>query len=365
MCPLDWGLGHTTRCIPLVYELLHLGCDVIIACNSIQKELLQHEFATSVRYIHLAGYNIRYGKGRRATFFKLAFQSFKILTRIKRERRWLQLFLRQERVDLIISDNRFGLYAAGIPTVFITHQLQIKTGLGSWVDGLARRWNYHRLKRFSRCWVPDVSGHPSLAGALSHPAAMPALPVRYIGPLSRFGACAARGHGGLLIILSGPEPQRSIFEQLLLQQLSDYTGKVVMVRGLSSSTALPAAPAHCTLLNHAPASLLHGLICNADLVISRCGYTTVMDLIALQKKAILVPTPGQAEQEYLAWHLQAQQWAYTMEQKDFVLSRALGEAERFVYKLPVIDMEGYKEAVREIVFEGPALPAGIKRPFTD
>lgn len=348
--PLDWGLGHTTRCIPLIRELLHLGCNVIIACNSIQKELLEQEFTEGVSYTHLAGYNIRYGKSRWSTFARLALQSFKILIKVKEERRWLKGFLQEQRVDIIISDNRFGLYAGGIRSVFITHQLLIKTGLGSRADVLVRWWNYLRLKQFGQCWVPDVAGSPSLSGELSHPPVLPALPVRYIGPLSRLEACTATGAGGLLIILSGPEPQRSKFEGLLLEQLNTYKGKVVLVRGLPSSTTLPAAPAHCTLLNHAPAGSLHSLICAADLVISRCGYTTVMDLIALQKKAILVPTPGQAEQEYLALHLQAQQWAYTLAQKGFVLSRALVEAERFEYKIPAPDMNGYKEAVRELVF---------------
>jgi UDP-N-acetylglucosamine transferase subunit ALG13 len=329
-----------------------LGCEVIIACNSIQKELLNHEFPDSVGYTHLAGYNIRYGKNRRSTFLRLALQSFKILTKIKQERRWLKAFLEENRVDLIISDNRFGLYVPGIPSVFITHQLQIKTGLGRWADGLTRRWNYLRLQQFSLCWVPDVAGSPSLSGELSHPAAMPTLPVRYIGPLSRLASYTTSGGGGLLIILSGPEPQRSIFEGLLLEQLTDYKGKVVLVRGLPQSTGLPATPAHCTVLNHAPASSLHVLICAADLVISRCGYTSVMDLMALQKKSIMVPTPGQAEQEYLAQHLQAQQWAYTLDQKGFVLSKALVEAERFEYRLPVIDMNGYKEAVRELILTG-------------
>lgn len=330
--PLDWGLGHTTRCIPLVRELISLGCDVIIACNSTQKELLQQEFP-AVTYIHLAGYGIRYGQTRWITFARLLVQSLKILTKIKQERRWLRQFLTSRPVDAIISDNRFGLYTTGIPTVFITHQLNIKTGLGRLADLIARRWNYRRIERFTTCWVPDKAGTPSLAGDLSHPARMPAIPVEYIGGLSRFGSCTGAGQGELLIILSGPEPQRSIFEELLLQQVKAYTGRVTLVRGLPLSAALPAAPENCTLLNHAPAALLHTLICPATLVISRCGYTTVMDLLKLQKKTILVPTPGQAEQEYLAHYLQQRLWAYTAPQKGFVLGKALAEANAFPYQI--------------------------------
>jgi UDP-N-acetylglucosamine transferase subunit ALG13 len=349
VCPLDWGLGHTTRCIPLIRELLIQGCAVVIGCNSTQKELFKQEFEDSVSYIHLAGYDIRYGRNRRSTFAKLMLQSCKILIRIKQEKRWLRSFLTTQRIDGIISDNRFGLHAEGIPAVFITHQLEIKTGLGKLADGIVRRWNYGLIERFTGCWVPDKAGEPSLSGELSHPPQMPSLPVRYIGALSRLDPCPSPGKAGLLIILSGPEPLRTIFEQLLLEQLTHYTGQVVMVRGLPLSTALPAAPAHCKLLNHASADTLQTLICDAELVISRCGYTTVMDLFSMQKRSILVPTPGQAEQEYLAYHLLEQQWAYTLPQKGFQLGLALEEARKFTYKIPDLPMNGYKEVVREFV----------------
>lgn len=350
VAPLDWGLGHTTRCIPLIRELISLGCNVIIACNSTQKELLQQEFPT-ISYTHLEGYDIRYGQSRWITFARLALQSVKILMKIKQERRWLQHFLTNQPVDALISDNRFGLYATGIPAIFMTHQLGIKTGLGSLADLVARRWNYRRIERFTTCWVPDKAGSPSLAGALSHPTRMPAIPVEYIGGLSRFEPCTDNtGVGGLLIILSGPEPQRSIFEALLLQQIKDYAGRVTIVRGLSLTAALPAAPEHCTLLNHAPAALLHTLICPATLVISRCGYTTVMDLLKLHKKTILVPTPGQAEQEYLAHYLQDQSWAYTTPQKGFVLGKALAEAAVFPYTIAnAAGMEAYKPVLAAFV----------------
>lgn len=350
IAPLDWGLGHTTRCIPLIRELINLGCDVIIACNSTQKELLRQEFPT-ISYTHLAGYDIRYGQTRWITFARLILQSLKILMKIKQERRWLRHFLTSRPVDALISDNRFGLYTTGIPTVFMTHQLCIKTGLGSFADLVARRWNYRLIGRFTTCWVPDKAGNPSLAGELSHPARMPAVPVAYIGGLSRFEPCSGPTEAsGLLIILSGPEPQRSNFEALLLQQIKEYTGRVTIVRGLPLAAALPAAPEHCTLLNHAPAALLHTLICPATLVISRCGYTTVMDLLKLHKKTILVPTPGQAEQEYLARYLQKQSWAYTTPQKGFVLAQALAEANAFPYEIAnAASMEAYKPVLAAFV----------------
>jgi UDP:flavonoid glycosyltransferase YjiC (YdhE family) len=342
--PLDWGLGHTTRCIPLIAELISLGCDVVIACNSTQKAILQQEFP-QVDFAELEGYNMRYGKNRLATFGRLLFQAPKILTKIKQENQWLRAFLTQNRVDAVISDNRFGLYAPAIPTVFITHQLQVKTGLGAMADKIVLRWNYRKIRPFTVCWVPDSADSPSLAGELSHPASMPGIPVQYIGGLSRLSACATPGEDVLLIILSGPEPLRTVFETLLLKQLAAYKGKVVLVRGLPAQQHLPSVPAHCTVYNHVDAATLHQLICSAKLVISRCGYTTVMDLLKLQKKSILVPTPGQAEQEYLADHLREQGLAYTVKQKDFSLSKALQEAAQFPYQTNATNMESYKPVV--------------------
>jgi UDP-N-acetylglucosamine transferase subunit ALG13 len=349
LSPLDWGLGHTTRCIPIIKELAKLGCDIVIACNSTQKKILQQEPFTSVSYIELDGYNIRYGKSRLATLGWLLFQGPKILTNIKREHKWLKAFLATRPVDAIISDNRFGLYATSIPAFFITHQLQIKTGLGAFADNIVRKWNYRRILPFTSCWVPDNVNQPSLAGELSHPATMPGIPVHYIGGLSRLEACDNKSNEHLLIILSGPEPQRSIFEMLLLQQAKDHPGKIVMVRGLPATETIPTAPAHCTLYNHVDAETLRGLICRAGFVVSRCGYTTVMDLLKLAAKNILVPTPGQAEQEYLAIHLRKQQLAYTLPQHHFRLNEALQAAAQFPYTAPAMNMNDYKPVLASLV----------------
>jgi UDP-N-acetylglucosamine:LPS N-acetylglucosamine transferase len=154
----------------------------------------------------------------------------------------------------------------------------------------------------------------------------------------------------LLIILSGPEPQRTIFENMLLQSLKYQPGKIVLVRGLpgDTSSTVPSTN-NLTIYNHAPASLLNKLICNSEFVISRSGYTTVMDLLKLGKKSILVPTPGQAEQEYVAAHLYENRLAYTVPQANFTLSKALANARSFAYQLPELPMEEYREVIREMI----------------
>lgn len=281
---------------------------------------------------------------------RIIFQTPKILIRINNEKNWLNIFLKSQSVDCIISDNRFGLYARNIPSIFITHQLYIKTGLGKLSDRLVQWLNYRRINRFSICWVPDRKGTKTLAGRLSNPDTFPTIPVQYLGGLSRLQPCSAVTNPiQLLVILSGPEPQRGIFENLLLKELEQQPGKIVLIRGLPGEGEAVQVKKNITIYNHTPAGLLNELMCNAELVISRSGYTTVMDLLKLGKKSILVPTPGQAEQEYVATHLHKEQLAYTVSQAQFNLKKALASANEFPYQVNLWPMEDYKKAIKEMI----------------
>lgn len=351
LSPLDWGLGHTTRCIPVIQELIYEGCDVLIACNSQQKTLLQAEFP-QLSYHDLPGYGIRYAKNRWTTIGRIVFQLPKMMIRAKKENRWLKELLARQRIDAIISDNRFGLYSEGIPSIFITHQLAIKTGLGAWADRQARQLNYQRINRFTEVWVPDNGNGYSIAGSLSKPPQLPVIPVKYLGGISRFGPCEAPLDPpiDLLIILSGPEPQRSVFEDLLMEQLPAFNGNAVLVRGLpgGSGEARRIQP-HITSYDHVAAPELNRFVCSAKLVISRSGYTTVMDLLKTKKKSILVPTPGQAEQEYLGAHLEKEKLACCFAQQSFNLATALKKAAAFPYTSVHDDMQQYKIVVKDFV----------------
>jgi uncharacterized protein (TIGR00661 family) len=350
LSPLDWGMGHTTRCIPVIGELILLQCDVIVACTPAQRKVLEKEFQ-SLTFFEAPAASMLYGKTRASTLLRLLLQIPKILTSIKQENRWLKEFLSAHPVDGIISDNRFGLYASGIPCIFITHQLKVKTGLGAALDALARRINYSYIKKFNACWVPDFEGADSLAGELSNPGIQPKTSVKNIGPLSRFEPCKNAGTGSLLIILSGPEPQRSLFEQKIIAGLKDYAGNAILVRGVPGNNEHPALSPNVQAFDHLTAANLNELICNASIVISRCGYTSVMDLLKLQKKCILVPTPGQAEQEYLATHLRQKQLAYTVTQNNFSLGAAIQQAGQFPFKKLERPMDEYKIHLREWVQE--------------
>lgn len=331
LAPLDWGLGHATRCIPVIRYLLNHGCKVIVAGSGKIKILLQAEFP-SLHFLELNGYNVRYAKRQWALPWQIVLQVPGIVRSIKAEHLWLEGKVKNHHIDAVISDNRYGLYHTEIPSVFITHQLYIKTPFGKTVDIWLQKLNYGFINRFSACWVPDSDGPGSLAGALSHPRFLPSIPVHYTGPMSRFDNQGVSAIKHLLILLSGPEPQRSLFEEKLVKELQHYTAPVVLVRGLPGSTSNPGTGTNVEVHNHLPAKALQEKMQEASYIISRCGYSTVMDLASLKKKSILVPTPGQTEQEYLADHLMKMKQALCIEQKKFSLKPALDLAGSFDYQ---------------------------------
>jgi len=183
VAPLDWGLGHATRCIPIIYELLEQGCSVIIAASGPTEILLKKEFPELI-FLPLKGYAVRYSKKKSWLPLTIFFQIPSIITSICYEHCWLKKIVKEKDIDLVISDNRFGLYHATIPSVYITHQLLIKTG-DRFTENIAQQIHFHFIKKFTQCWVPDAEENNNLAGELSHPKKHPDN-IKYIGPLSRF-----------------------------------------------------------------------------------------------------------------------------------------------------------------------------------
>lgn len=331
VAPLDWGLGHATRCIPLIRLLVDRHCDVWIAAEGAQEWLLKTEFP-DLPFLHLPGYRVRYARTATGLMWQMIAQWRRLNRAIKNENAWLQAAVSDYAFDAVISDNRYGLYNKAIPSIFITHQLAIKSPLGSWSESLLQRMNYRYINRFNECWVPDDAGPSNLAGRLSHPPNLPAIPLKYIGPVSRFekkNFAEIKGH--LLFVLSGPEPQRSILENKVLNSIAGYNGTATIVRGLPGDASVVASTNRIDCYNHLPADQLNNEIAKAEFVICRSGYSSVMDLALLQKKCILIPTPGQTEQEYIGRYLHQKNLAYCVTQRDFMLETALRHAKEFPY----------------------------------
>ncbi|HEY9363821.1 MAG TPA: glycosyltransferase [Chitinophagaceae bacterium] len=331
IAPLDWGLGHTTRCIPIIDAFLNNSCSVYFAGNKAQAALVKSEFP-NLPLILLEGYNVQISRKKPLVLLKIMARLPWLKKTIQTENRWLRKKVAEYKFDAVISDNRYGLHHPGIHTVFITHQLSIKTLFGKWADRIIQRWNYSYINKFRECWIPDERDL-SLAGELSHPVHFPKIPVYYTGWLSRLKKMEIKsGREFILIALSGPEPQRSLLEKKLVSELNDYEGNVIFLRGLPGNESVLPSFNQVSFYNHLPANELNNLLLQSSFIICRSGYSSVMDIISLQKKSILIPTPGQTEQEYLGRYLHAKKLAYSVSQKNFSLKETLVAAEKFPYQ---------------------------------
>lgn len=309
----------------MIRALNHAGYRVYIATQGPQQTLLQKEFPDNP-FLSLPGYQVRYSRSKGWLPFKIMQQLPALLRIVQWEHRWLEEAIEQYGIDLVISDNRYGLWTKKCRTVFITHQLQIKAPF-LWLEHIIQRIHYRFIERFNACWVPDQEEGNGLAGTLSHPNRKPAIPVTYIGLLSRFYASNSINKKQITVLLSGPEPQRTLLEEKIIAQLSSIHKEVLLVRGLPAAMDNITVPPHIKAVNHLTAEALQAVLENSSIVIARSGYSSMMDFSRLHCTTILIPTPGQTEQEYLAKRCEQKGYSIHAEQLDLDLNQALAKAE--------------------------------------
>ena len=295
--PIDWGLGHATRCVPIIKQLSENN-NILIGVTASNQDYFNYYFPSTEK-ITVPSYNMRYS-GFWPAYLKVLFQWPFVMTSIWREKKQLKRVINEKKIQLVISDNRFGFFDRKVTSVLITHQLNLKVPFFS---KLVNYINRSYLKNFQEIWVPDFENHLfKLSGELSDSKSVPSL-VKFIGPksaLSSYGNFFQKENtSGILVLLSGLEPQRSILEVKLLKVLNGLTKKITFVRG--TQLPLSAHRPNITFHNEVFGEHLKELILKAEIVICRSGYSTLMDMAYLKKdRLILVPTPGQPEQEYLA-----------------------------------------------------------------
>ena len=314
IAPLNWGLGHATRCIPIINSLLHFGYEPVIASDGAALNYLKKEFP-KLTFITLPSYNITYPE--RGSFKWHLFRAFpRIINTIKKERAVIEKIIDSERINGIISDNRFGVYSKKVPCVYLTHQLNVLSGNTTWWSS---KWHQRVIRNYDECWVPDNQNN-KLSGTLAVGTGT-STKIKYIGPLSRLEKQKSIKHNELLVLLSGPEPQRTAFEKMILSQLHNFDKSAVVVRGVIEPKQLTTVTKKIKIYNYMTTNELALTINKSRLILARSGYSTIMDLAKLGEKAFFVPTPGQYEQEYLAKHLEALQIAPFCAQKEFELNK--------------------------------------------
>lgn len=295
VAPLNWGLGHATRCIPIIKELEKNGFNPIIASDGTSLLLLKKEFPNLLT-LELPSYWSEYTKKSGNFKWNLIKNSPKTIRAIFRERKIIKKWISKYQLSGIISDNRLGVYTKQIPTVIITHQLKVLSRKTSWIT---TKIHTFFIKKFDQCWVPDEESSRNLSGKLGH-LKKTSLNIKYIGIISRMEMQILPIRYEVLVLLSGTEPQRSILEEKLTREFKDYTKKVVFVKGKIEAEQKIEQIGNITFYNFMQTKQLEQTINESEMVLSRSGYTTVMDLAKLEKKAFFIPTPGQYEQEYLA-----------------------------------------------------------------
>lgn len=330
-CILNWGLGHATRSIPIIQGLLQKGHSVIVVSSGRSLALLRKEFP-GVHCIDLPDYNVRYHRSGFALLPYMLWQLPRIFCRIVREHEETERLVDQWGVDVVISDNRYGCFSEKIPSFFITHQLRFQLPKAfQWSAVASEIFNAYWAQKYRMILVPDVKGVPNLSGALSHSGWISRHPkVRYIGLLSSldFAENSFDTSIDYLVLISGPEPQRTVFEEIVLRQIVDLSGEKRVVLGKPEEGEAKTP----WIFPHVSRAKLALWMKSAEWIIARSGYSTLMELMALGKKAILVPTPGQPEQMYLAKHVKHSGFFYAVAQHQLHLKHHLKEAKAFYRK---------------------------------
>lgn len=348
ICPLDWGLGHASRCVPLINEIISQNANVIIAADKRPLAFLKDAFP-QLEFIKFRGYNIRYSKSGK--------MSLKIITllpglffRIVMEHFEVKKIIKDYDISLLISDNRFGLWNKNIPSVYITHQIMIKTPKYlKFLEVILYRINIFIIKKYQKCLIPDFAGSENLSGDLSHKYPIPSN-SEFIGPLTRFALPKdsqpqKNFKYDILAIISGPEPQRTILENILLSQLKSSEKKAIVVRGLTDLMEHYELRKNCEVFTHLPTEQLKNYILQSEIIIARSGHTTIMDISTLNKNAIFIPTPGQTEHEYLAEYFFKKKYFFFSKQNDFNLNEALEKSKDF----QGIHLSNKPEKIKKIV----------------
>jgi UDP-N-acetylglucosamine transferase subunit ALG13 len=332
VAPLDWGLGHATRCVPIIAALIAKGYEPIIAGSTETIALLLQEFE-HLSTVLLPSYNIAYKKVFGSHRLYLLWQVMRLKKIIKQEQEIIENYCTQNHITQVISDNRYGIYLKKGNNIFLTHQLQIATGFGAFADSILQKIHYRFLKPFSHIWVPDhESALQSLSGVLSHTKA-PKIPVHFIGPLSRLQPqkTAEKKHH-FAFIASGPEPYKSMFIQKAIALANVYAYPTLIIGGNVLHTNAPInLPSHITYIAHATASQMQQVINKSQYLISRSGYSSIMDAAATNATCIMLPTPGQTEQIYLANYLGKQKFIMALKELDMPLAELYKMANNYSF----------------------------------
>jgi len=312
VAPLNWGLGHASRCVPMIHLLIKNNFTPILASDGNALVFLRKEFP-ALESFTLPSYNIHYGKNLKISLF---FQLPKIWVAVRKEQKVIQKFIEKNKdVVGIISDNRFGVRNKNTPSVYITHQLNVLSGITSFFTS---KIHQNIIRKFDECWIPD-NNKSEFSGKLS--SSKYNFNSKFIGVLSRFKKESIQKSIDVLILLSGPEPNRTFLEKKLKKEFLNSDKKIALVQGKVENQQKKSMDKNIIVYNYLLSNELQRLLNMSKIVVCRSGYSSIMDLAVLEKKVFFIPTKNQTEQEYLATYLSEKKIVPSCVEEDFTIEK--------------------------------------------
>lgn len=327
---LNWGIGHATRDIPIIDRLLKNNCEVILASDGAALKVWKRNYP-DLEAIELPSWNIKYQK-RGSFTLKMATRAPYIINAIQKEKRMVAKIIKEYKIDGLISDNRFGVYNNNIPSVFITHQVSLRLNKYlRWAEPALDYFNHWFIRKFDSVWIPDYLDKPNLSGELSHKH-FPNKDFRFIGPISRFmdlwdGKYPEKEYD-IAVVLSGVEPQRTLLEEKLIEQLKPMNNlRVMLVQGKSGNNLDEMIRPGFFLKSFMDSEELMNTFLKSKYIICRSGYSTILDLAVLKQTALMIPTPGQTEQVYLGEWMDNENLIVCQQQDNINIEKGVKELE--------------------------------------
>lgn len=329
---LNWGLGHATRSLPILRELVKNN-DVTVLSTGRSLELLRSELP-GIKFVDHPDYSVKYTKRGGLLMLSLFLQLPKILFRLREEHKFTEKLVADLEFDRIVSDNRYGIYSNSVPCFFITHQLRFKLPRRfEKLEFISEYFNKLYFRNYKKIFIPDEEKEPNLSGDLSHDIKrINSSKLFYTGLLADLNFNNEPVSSDHLIIISGPEPQRSIFEKKAVEQAACLIGKTIIVCGKTECTGVRTI-GNVEIYDHASREMIYSMMKGTNMIISRPGYSSVMEIVSMNKKALFIPTPGQTEQEYLGRYFKDKGYFQSVLQENMDLQTDIKTAENF--KCPV------------------------------
>ncbi len=327
----SWGLGHATRSLPVMRKLIEEGNNLTVISHGNSLKFLKRELGDGgIRYFDVKDYPIPIAETRGAFIAKSFLYWPKFMSRMHRGLEFVTKLLEKEKIDVIISDGRYDIYSRRIPSFLINHQVRVLNPLNlRTLEFGSEIYNLFFLNdRFIKFLVPDYE-NDDLSGKLSHNLKLiKREKIAYVGVLSDFRKRDLKKDIDYLISITGPEPQRSILENILMKQIGNMDGKIVITLGRPDKEVFRKEE-NIEVYNIVNKEKREEFLNRAKMVISRSGYSTIMDLAVIKTKALLIPTPGQVEQEYLAKYHMEKGTFYSVDQDRINLPEDVKKARRY------------------------------------